>query len=285
MIRTDGWLDDVPRTGTNRDLLDYLPHPDGYLDYQAGHGSFVAGIVQRVAPTARIRMYQAADTDGFADDVAVADAIRQAVAQDAKIINLSLGMVTEDNVPPPELKDAIEEVARKGVVVVAAAGNFGDETTCWPAAFAEVVAVGALIETEEVGDAASTQRTGKFEAAPWSSKGGYVDLWTVAEGVRSTFVTGRESPLFDKNQPAVFPENAWALWSGTSFAAPQIAGAIARIQQEQGLTARAAVDFLRDQGAQVKDRDGNFKSGRGLRILSGIPIPAAERPIPPAEDA
>ena len=100
----------------------------------------------------------------------------------------------------------------------------------------------------------------------------FINFWTVAEGVRSTFVTGRESPLFD-NQPTVFPQDAWALWSGTSFAAPQIAGAIARIQQEKGKTPREALEFLREQGAQVKDLAGNFKSGRGLRILSGIRIP------------
>lgn len=273
MIRNDGWLHDVPRNDTNRDLLDSLPERDGYLDYQAGHGTFVAGVVARVAPRAEVRVYRVADTDGFADDIAVADALRRAVADGATVINLSLGMVTCHDVPPPALAEAVREVTATGnVVIVAAAGNFGDDTKCWPACLPEVITVGALVESEEVGENAPAGRTGKFETARWSSWGDHVDFWTVAEGVRSTFVTGCESPLFD-NQPAVFPENAWALWSGTSFAAPQIAGAIARIRYELGKTLPEAVDFLREKGAAVSDVDGNVKAGKGLRILSGIPVP------------
>lgn len=270
MNRTDGWLDDVPRSDGNRDLLDYLPQRDGYLDYQAGHGTFVTGIVQRVAPTARIRVYRAADTDGFADDVGIADALRRAVEDGARIVNLSLGMVTRDNQPPPALEEAIQDITETHrdddrVVIVAAAGNLGDSTPVWPAAFGTVEAVGALIETEDVENGDAARRTGKFEPAKWSSKGKYINFWTVAEGVRSTFVTGYESPAFDRN-PDVFPQNAWVLWSGTSFAAPQIAGAIARISDELGVTPHQAVELLRKHGAPV---DGEV--GKAVRILSGIP--------------
>jgi hypothetical protein len=46
--RGDHWLGDVPRTEDNVDQLDVLPGgPDGFLDYQAGHGTFVAGVVAR----------------------------------------------------------------------------------------------------------------------------------------------------------------------------------------------------------------------------------------------
>jgi hypothetical protein len=267
MIRTDGWLRDVPRSGDNRDLLDQLPGRDGYLDYQAGHGTFVAGIVQRVAPAAEVRVYRAADSDGFADDIAIADALRWAVEDGAQIINVSLGMVTTGDVPPPALEKAVDELTADGnVVIVAAAGNFGDDTKCWPAAFEKVVGVGALIQSEEVGNDVVPERSGMFEPAPWSSKGGHINFWTVAEGVRSTFVTGCESPLFD-NEPAIFPKNAWAMWSGTSFAAPQIAGAIARVMQEQNRKPRDAVTFLGDQGARVQGQPG-----KALRVLTGIRV-------------
>lgn len=267
MIRGDGWLQGVERSESNRDLLDHLPLRDGYLDYQAGHGTFVAGVVQRVAPTAEIKVYRAADTDGFADDITIAEAVRRAADDGAKIINLSLGMVTLDNEPPPALKAAVEDVtADEEVVIVAAAGNFGDKTKCWPAAFDEVLAVGALTEPQDVGDDAEIDRTRKFEPAEWSSKGDYINFWTVGEGVRSTFVTGYESPLFD-HDPEVFPPDAWVLWSGTSFAAPQIAGAIARLQHELGKKPSEAVALLCEEGAEVKGQ-----KGKALRILSGIRI-------------
>ena len=40
----------------------------GLIDSHSGHGTFVCGIIQRVAPQAEIRMYRAADSDGFATD-------------------------------------------------------------------------------------------------------------------------------------------------------------------------------------------------------------------------
>jgi hypothetical protein len=267
MQRTDGWLDNVSRSDGNRDLLDYLPQRDGFLDFQAGHGVFVAGIVQRVAPAATIRVYRAADTDGFADDAGIADALWKAVEDGARIVNLSLGMVTTNSQAPPVLKHTIEKIKTEysDTVIVAAAGNFGPNSDrCWPAAFDDVKAVGALMEPETVDEADTREGTGEFVLAPWSSDGDDVNLWTVAEGVRSTFVTGYESPIFDP-RPDTFPQDAWAMWNGTSFAAPQIAGAIARICYELNKTPAQAVGLLEARGADVQGQQG-----KAMRILPGI---------------
>ncbi|MGH9191462.1 MAG: S8 family serine peptidase, partial [Acidimicrobiales bacterium] len=68
-----------------------------------------------------------------------------------------------------------------------------------------------------------------------SSRGAWVDVSTIGEGVRSTFVPGIEHPSTDYRFDE-FPKSAWALWSGTSFAAPQVAGAIAKIAIEEDVT-------------------------------------------------
>lgn len=141
------------------------------------------------------------------------------------------------------------------VVIIAAAGNFRDTTPVLAAPASLSRSGPALVETEDVENGNAANRTGRFEPAEWSSKGDHVDFWTVAEGVRSTFVTGYESPVFD-NSPAVFPQDAWALWSGTSFAAPQIAGAVARICHERGKTPREAVEILKDRGAPTEGQRG-----------------------------
>jgi hypothetical protein len=253
MTRTDGWLKDVQRTAHNRDLLDDFPcGPDGYLDFQAGHGTFVAGIIQRVAPGADIRVYRAADSDGFATDDQIADAMLQAVADGARIINLSLGARTTDDQPPRAMTAAVADIRRQSdgeVVIIAAAGNFGDHFPCWPASLDGVEAVAGL--------------TADLAPARWSSHGNHVRFSTVAEGIRSTFVTGLEAPVFDR-EPEEFPQDAWALWSGTSFAAPQIAGAVARICQEGGMSPRDAVDKLHERGKPISCY------GTGMQILEGV---------------
>jgi hypothetical protein len=250
--RTDGWLNSVPRTDDNIDVLDMLPAgPDGLLDYQAGHGTFVAGIVQRVAPQADVRVYRAADTDGFASDADIADAILRAHADGAQIINLSLGGRTLDDQPPPATADAVATVVRESggrTVIVAAAGNYGDRSKVWPAALDGVEAVGGL--------------TAYLTPSTWSSYGD-VRFSTVGEGIRSTYVTGVESPVFDP-APDEFGPDAWAIWSGTSFAAPQIAGAVARISYEEGMEPRAAVDKLDAYGKEIPG------FGKAMRILQGL---------------
>jgi thermitase len=245
----DGWLAGVQRCAANLDPLDNLPGgPDGFLDFQAGHGTFVAGIVQQVAPGAEIRVYRAADTDGFATDADVAAAMLRAADQGAQVINLSLGGTTVDGTPPPALADAVAAIGDQ-VVIVAAAGNDGDDTPCWPAALPGVEAVAGL--------------TADLSGAQWSSRGSWVRFATIGEGIRSVFVAGQESPVFDP-EPDTFPGDAWAVWTGTSFAAPQVTGAIARISQEQGLSAREAVDLLDRLGVPVPG------FGSAMQILPGL---------------
>jgi subtilisin family serine protease len=250
--RADGRLR-VERTAGNVDELDVLPAgPDGLLDYSAGHGTFVAGIVQRVAPGAEVRMYRAADTDGFATDDDIAAAILQAHDEGAQIINLSLGIRTVDDTPPPATAAAVATVlAESGgaTVIVAAAGNLGDRSTVFPAALPGVQAVAGL--------------TAYLAPAEWSCYGPDVAFSTVAEGIRSTYVTGIESPVFDP-APDEFEGDAWAVWSGTSFAAPQIAGAVARISYEENIGVRAAMDKLAAYGKPIAGY------GKAMRILKGI---------------
>ena len=102
--------------------------------------------------------------------------------------------------------------------------------------------------------------TQSLEPAEWSSRGHWVDISTMAEGVRSTYVEGEEHPLIDP-QPDKFPRDPWAVWSGTSFAAPQVAGAVAEVAQRQGVSPRAALDRLLAGGREVP----NY--GRAVRIL------------------
>jgi hypothetical protein len=252
--RTDGWLKTVPRLLADIDPLTAFPFPasDPYLDLDAGHGTFVAGLVQRVAPDAEITVYRAIDSDGIASEVAVACEMIRAVKEGAQIVNLSLGCQTPDDTPPIAIAAALEvigELERETghqVLVIAAAGNYGDTRPCWPAAFRGVVSVAALAPD--------------MMPAQFSSRGFWVTCSTIGQGLRSTFVEGQLSPLVS-HQATVFGPDSWAVWSGTSFTAPQIAGELARLCQEEGLKPREALPRLLAQGEPLPD------FGQALRIL------------------
>ncbi|MBM9468027.1 S8 family peptidase [Nakamurella leprariae] len=268
--RSDGWLAGVADAAgpSGIDPLDVYswddtPGPDGYLDYGAGHGTFVAGIVQQVAPKVTVRSYRAVDSDGIGSEVDVAKAMLAAARDGATVINLSLGSETDADQPPLAIRVALDLLAEQfpDVLCVAAAGNSGTERPAWPAAFREVVSVAAL--------------RADLQPAAWSNRGSWVDCSTIGEGVFSTYVRGVEYEGFDppgpgSDGPDTFPEagpdapeEPWALWSGTSFAAPQIAGAIARISQERGIPPREACRRMLGLGVPVPGY------GTALHLLPG----------------
>lgn len=244
-LRDDRWLTDLD-TEENREDLDNMPR-DGYLDLAAGHGSFCAGIVQQIAPEAKIVVSKQLDSDGFAHELRVARALVRQVRKGIEagqhvIVNLSVGTETADDERPIALGVALEIIDEESrhagleTLVVAAAGNFGHDRPCYPAAFPSVTAVAAL--------------TQGMLPAEWSSRGAWVDVSTIGEGVRSTFVPGKESPLADVDFEE-FPQDAWALWSGTSFAAPQVAGAIAKIAIDEGVAPSEAKRRLLQRAPEV----------------------------------
>jgi hypothetical protein len=258
--RTDGVLADIQRTPPNIDPLTSFPigGPDNYLDFDAGHGTFVAGIVDQVAPHAEISVYRAIDSDGIGSEVAVACAMIEAVKAGNQIINLSLGCQAHDDFPPVALQAALMVIAgldagkpdADKTIIVAAAGNCGDTRPFWPAAFPGVISVAGL--------------NPNMTPSRWSSHGFWVTFSTVGQGLCSTFVAGQESPLIDPAE-TVFPApNPFAVWSGTSFAAPQITGAIARLYQAPGVTLHSALDQLLEVAVPIPG------FGQAVQILKGI---------------
>ena len=243
--RTDGWLTGIPETPANIDPLDVFPvtvqngqvvRGDGLLDLAAGHGSFVTGVVEQVAPAATIRVYRAVDTQGAGSAYGVANAMVQAARDGADILHLSLGLMTVDNEPPVAFITAVDTIRseRSGVVIVASAGNMGLDIPMYPAAMPEVTGVAALNP-----DVRNPSR------APWSNYGDWVDCSAVGVGITSTFVEGYE-PHTENGQLVTeyFGNNSWAYWSGTSFSAPQISGAVAQLCQLNDVDPSVALDQL-----------------------------------------
>jgi subtilisin family serine protease len=159
-------------------------------DYGAGHGTHVAGIIHLVAPQAQIMPIRVLDTDGRGHSFAIAEAILFALENGADVVNLSLGMPESSSY---FLEDIVDQAAAQGVVVVAAAGNLNNTRKQFPAAADCALGVTAV-------DAGRVK-------ADFASFGNWVSLAAPGVGIYSTL-----------------PVDGYGSWSGTSMAAPFVAG-------------------------------------------------------------
>ena len=202
---------------------------DGFLDTEAGHGTFITGLVLQVAPSARVHVVKVLDSEGIGDDVSVASGLER-LPEPVQILNLSLGGYTGDDQPPLALAEKLLELRADGTVIVAAAGNDGTSRPFWPAALKHVIAVGAV---ENDGTA---WRRGDF-----SNHGWWVDACTVGADVVSSFVDITTNVL---PEGGTMDFDEWAAWGGTSMAAPIVAGAIAALVARGSTPADAAAEVL-----------------------------------------
>ena len=200
-----------------------------YLAQEAGHGTFIEGIIMQLAPQMNISQVPVLTPDGVTDDVTVGQAIT-ALGNSAQVINLSLGGYTQGDTSPPTSSAAIAALPDT-VVVVAAAGNNQSSRLFWPAAEKTVVAVGALDTTQ-----------GAPQVAGWSNYGSWVDLYAPGVNVYSTYL--QANWLLPNDTPPPQPMDGYATWSGTTFTAPQVAAAIATTLQSGGTARQAAHTVL-----------------------------------------
>jgi subtilisin family serine protease len=189
-----------------------------------GHGTAVAGIIGArgnngiggtgVAQDARIMAVRVLGDDAAGTTATVVEGMRYALAHGARIINLSLSGPDRSQA----LEEQIQAAQTQGVLVVAAAGNEGtnlDVRPSYPAAYPEpnVLAV------------ASTGASGGLSS--FSNRGaGAVDLAAPGEDVL-----------------APIPGGSYARWSGTSAAAPEVAGAAVLLE---AASPTANADRVRD---------------------------------------
>jgi subtilisin family serine protease len=213
------------------------------LKHSSGHGTFVAGVVLQCAPGAEVAAKRVFGGNGLTSDTDLAAALR-ALPADIHVINLSLGATTHNNVGLPDTQVALQELAQREPrpVVVAAAGNDGVTQETYPAAFKDVIAVGA-------------RQAPGGERACFSNHGIWVDACAMGQRVHSTFfdieATPEELPPGCLPGPPPGPQQfrGFATWSGTSFAAPCVAGAIAARMTDQNVDAvEAAFQLVHANG-------------------------------------
>jgi thermitase len=169
-------------------------------DIAFGHGTHVAGLIAMAAPEAKIMPVRILRPDGTGQSWLLAQAIRYAAEQNVQVINISYS-VHQRSLLIDDLLSLVTSVL-PGAVVVAAAGNSGPSTTPEYPAAENVPGLLAV--------AGSTQ---KDQLASFSTRGPWVDLAAPGESITSSV-----------------PDDMYGTWSGTSMAAPLVAGTAALVR-------------------------------------------------------
>ena len=242
--------------------FDVLSKGDGREDLE-GHGTGIAGViaargrsgdrgVMGVAPAARILPVSPAGSP-----LVVAEAIDWSVEHGAKVINMSFLTVGSEG-----LAAAVKRAADADVVLVAGSGNDDEEDDSeFPAAYPEVIAVGA------------TDRTGKV--ASFSHQGPHLDL--TAPGVDVAVANGDPAKRYQRVQ-------------GTSVSTAIVSGAAALIRAKfPELSAAQVVDVLESTAVDrgPAGRDDAYGAGEldlmGALSAAGSMTPAAQSSLETAE--
>lgn len=222
---------------------------------EVGHGTFVAGIIGAVtsnalggaglAPNAQLVPLKCftAKTGRMSDVVA---AIYCGVDEyDCRVLNLSLGSATDSEI----LREAVAYAASRGVVLVAASGNLdpgqsstGDDALQYPAAYPEVIGVGAIQLSGQVASF-SRQNAGVFLTAPGQ------DLYGLSTAGPDAYKAG----------------------SGTSYAAPMVSAAAAvALGLDPDLTAEQVGTLLRETTEDLGEPGYDWTYGWGALRMDAL---------------
>lgn len=245
-----GW-DFVDEVGYPFDTTggDYLGWDNDPMD-QYFHGTFVAGIIAAetnnmigiagAAPKVKLLNCRAFDPTGNGQEDDAAAAILYAVQMKCKVINMSWG----DNSFSLVLQDVIRYAYSQNVVLVASAGNDGNDLPHYPSGYPEVICVGASTEDDNL--------------AGFSDYGSTIDLVApgtdiVSLGLNDTYLTE----------------------SGTSASAPFVSATAALILSQKNFTneevkqiIKSTSDDLGDPGWDTKFGAGRLNMYRALSVLA-----------------
>lgn len=254
---------------------------DAHANDDNFHGTHVASVIAEatnngigasgLAHQSAIMPVKVLDRNGDGFNFQIAEGIdyvvnfRQGGTNPVRVINLSLG----GSVRTQALEDAINRAVAAGITVVASSGNDNIGTVDYPAAFDNVIAVGAI--------------DGRKVKAPYSSFGATLDL--VAPGgdlSRDDNVDGWPDGVlqqtFDRDAAALgrYDDFGYYFVVGTSQAAPQVS-ALAALLARQGIKDPKAIKAIMEQTAEDlgnPGRDDRFGWGliRPAEALKGLGI-------------
>lgn len=206
-----------------------------------GHGTGMAGIIAAsynnkkgltgIMPQATIMPVKAVDGITSGTYSKVIKGINYAADHGADVINISLG----DTFDSTALNEACDQAAAKGVILVAAAGNDGENNLYYPASYSSVVSVGSIEQDGEHSD--------------FSTYNEYVDAVAPGRGILIPSKSGTKVGYYSM--------------TGTSAAAPQVAAMAAMVKKvDRSVDSTGFRDILKcsciDKGKTGRDDDFGY---------------------------
>jgi subtilisin family serine protease len=238
--------------------------PDPVPYDEMGHGTNVSGIIAAkanngigiagIAPGCRIMTLRAFDARGFGAESDVSRALAYAIANGARVINMSFGDVVYSRV----LRDVIRYAYGRGVVMVASAGNAQSTALHYPSAYDETISVSATTNGDVL--------------AGFSNYGSTIDIAAPGSDILTTDRNGRYSAFF-----------------GTSASAPFVAAAAALLlSRSNGLSPEEVRGILIASAEDLGARGWDERFGAGLlRVDRAVRLdhPSVVRITSPRTDA
>jgi thermitase len=231
-------------------------------DDDYGHGTQVSSVIGAImnnnygiagiAPMSDLLAVKVVDSTGSGSYSNMIKGIDYAIQQGAKVINMSMG----GRASSVALQDAVNRAISKGVVIVAAAGNEGSTALSYPAAFDNVIGVGAVDASL---NKMSYSNTGKGLTIMASG--------TAQVATKGTLITGA---------------------SGTSYSSPYVAGLVAlMLAENESLSPAKVMDIIgttaKDLGAVGYDSTygyGLVDMGSAMKALTAVtPITDTVAPV------
>lgn len=314
----DAWETPPPLAAVRVAVIDSgidLGHPDldgriaaaksfvgGSAQDVRGHGTIVAGIIAAeldneagiagLAPAAELLVAKVVSPGGTISVEAEARAIRWAVDNGARVLNISLGGLRDPRTPSRDTFSRLEQQAiayavRRGAVVVAAVGNSDQAPrTPWrfasyPAALPHVLGVSSLTR-------------GGASPAFSNRDAVYNDVAAPGEDILSTFprsLTAERSGCVEQGYTSCATDE-FRPPEGTSFSAPQVTAVAANLlgvrpllrpEQVTAIIERTAVDAAADTGCRACAAGRDAYTGWGA--VDGTAAIQALTDAPPPRDA
>ena len=196
-----------------------------------GHGTQVAGvIIDSTLENVKVRPYKVLDQYGQGTLITLAAGIIAAINDNVDIINMSIAFSESSEI----LKEAVMLAERNNIIMVAASGNDSSDTLYYPASYKGVLKIGAINESGVI--------------ANFSTRGKDIDFAAPGVNIYTTNKGGKYKTV-----------------SGTSFAAPLVAGLIATvISYNSKLSSEDVYYLLCENAVSVQETDADIKYGNGV---------------------